>query len=401
MIDKLKNNFKLKVVAFVFSFLMWLYVMAEVDPILIKTYSSVPVNIQNMSEIERENLVISPDEDVSISIILRGRRSIISGIDKQNLVPYGRIETPVAGDNLVSLNIDRQPLVEYTMIPEKLSVSLEENVLVSKKISLKKSGKMKDGYKIISTSLNPVNTWISGPKSLIDRVSRLQANYNVDGKTANFNMKVNIIPVDKDGNRIDGVEVKDSQAYLNAVVSKYKTVTINPVITGELSSNLKLQDYKLLNESIEISGSESVVDKIDSISTLPFDLSKLEDGGIKSLQLDIPKNISVEFKDAKAEFNIIKLKSKEFLISKERIIVENKIQNLDISKNDLPENIKVKVNYFEDEETEKINAGNTQIIVNMQDYTTGLAEVSFRIEANYHYESIEIEPKSVAITGLE
>ena len=44
----LNQNLKMKIFAVIFAFFMWIYVMAEVDPIIIRDIDSVPINITNM-----------------------------------------------------------------------------------------------------------------------------------------------------------------------------------------------------------------------------------------------------------------------------------------------------------------------------------------------------------------
>ena len=72
------NNIGYKILAVVFSFLLWLVILNITDPEYTRTISNIPVQVVN------ENLVLDGDHVYTISsgdvtsIILTGKRSIIS-----------------------------------------------------------------------------------------------------------------------------------------------------------------------------------------------------------------------------------------------------------------------------------------------------------------------------------
>ena len=51
MINKLKYNSKIKIISLLSAMVLWMYVMAIVDPEETKLFENIPVTITNMKEI--------------------------------------------------------------------------------------------------------------------------------------------------------------------------------------------------------------------------------------------------------------------------------------------------------------------------------------------------------------
>ncbi|MCT4584502.1 MAG: CdaR family protein [Peptostreptococcaceae bacterium] len=407
LIKRLNNNFKIKLIAFFFAFFMWVYVMAEVDPIVIKNFTSLDVMIVNEELLNSKDMVLSPENEAKMNMILRGRRSILSHIKKEDLKPYIKITEPKLGENIFKINIDKLENIEYNIIDTKLKLEIEQKVEEERVITLVKEGKLPTSYEINRVLKNPSTTWIEGPKSVVEKVDKIQGNYDVSSKTDKFNFKTTLLPLDKEGNIVEGIKLKDSEAILNVYVDKVKHLPIKINMVNELSDDYLFHELTLMeDEKITIKGSKTKIDSINEIESRTIDLSALdmvkieEDNGELEVFLKIPYGIKANKTTVKAKLNFEKIKSKDLIISKERINIINKAQNLDISKNNFPKEIKVKVRYLQKDE-ELITQKDTQIIIDMKEYNEGIATLPFIVETNYPYESIEISPSEVKIGDLD
>ena len=93
----LNQNLKMKIFAVIFAFFMWIYVMAEVDPIIIRDIDSVPINITNMQELELLELTPEYGTDLNVRVSLRGRRSILNAQITRGIKAEGLINNPKEG----------------------------------------------------------------------------------------------------------------------------------------------------------------------------------------------------------------------------------------------------------------------------------------------------------------
>ena len=54
MINKLKDNTKIKIISLLSAVVLWIYVMAVVDPEETKLFENIPVTITNLNELEKK-----------------------------------------------------------------------------------------------------------------------------------------------------------------------------------------------------------------------------------------------------------------------------------------------------------------------------------------------------------
>ncbi len=398
MINIFKRNLKIKLISIFFAFFMWIYVMAEVDPILIRDFNNIPVNIININMLKEKNMIMDPEQNLQVNLILRGRRSLLKDINKSKMNIYGEIKTPKLGKNTVALHLDLPSNIEYSIIPSKLMINIEENVRVKKNIEIDKTGKLPESLKVSDITLTPKYTMIEGPKSLVSKVDKLVCKVNVENKSSNFYTKSQVSPIDKHGNKVEGIKIKDEYIDINVGIFKSKEVPVKIKLKGSLGESHKLLNATPNIQKITITGNKRDIDKITEVYTEELDLSNLGEDKNINLKINLPRNIKTNSEKINVNLEIGKLISKEFLISKNRIVYNNNIQNLDISKNDLPEQVKVKLVFLEDLE-KKINEEDIQLFVNLQESDSKISKFEIKYTIPHSVEKVEIEPKYVTIAS--
>ena len=78
MKQKLTHNLNLKVLAVLFSIIIWVIVVNIDDPVKNVQFDNVPIQVINESELTKENKVyeIKPGQEV-VDVTVSGRRSVI------------------------------------------------------------------------------------------------------------------------------------------------------------------------------------------------------------------------------------------------------------------------------------------------------------------------------------
>ena len=99
MIEKLKKNTKIKIISLLSAIVLWMYVMAVVDPEDTKLYEDIPITITNLNEINDLDLVVDPDEDLVASVYVKGNLSDLQKITAENINVYGTVNHPIEGQN--------------------------------------------------------------------------------------------------------------------------------------------------------------------------------------------------------------------------------------------------------------------------------------------------------------
>ena len=86
MKQKLTHNLNLKVLAVLFSIIIWIIVVNIDDPVKSVQFNDVQVTVTNESVLTDENLVYDIKEDQrTVDVTVSGRRSVIEDISKDNI----------------------------------------------------------------------------------------------------------------------------------------------------------------------------------------------------------------------------------------------------------------------------------------------------------------------------
>jgi len=395
--DLLRSNMKIKLVSLAFAFLMWIYVMAEVDPIITRDFSGVTPAISNAQDIKKQELIISPESSLDVKLVLRGRRSLLKDIDNGDVYVLGYVKNPHVGKNVVEISAQLPSGVTATIIPDKLVVDMEELSVQKKNVEIIIDKGAEDGVVVSGMQIDPEYTFVEGPKSLVSKVKSVVCNVDIKDKKTNFSSKYTLVPVDSQGREVEHVQLANKTAYVSLGIKAEKKVPVEIVTKGEAPESYRIKGLSAEPEFVTISGESEAVDKINKILTKPVSLSDIYSDKNIEVELALPENINSDIQKIKIGIDISKVVVENLYISKERISFLNNIQNLDISNNNIPEKVKVKVLYLE-EYKKNFKQDDIKLFVDLQDYNQKLAKLEIQAEAPDGVEILEIEPKN-AILG--
>ncbi|WP_099190337.1 CdaR family protein [Tepidibacter mesophilus] len=396
MIDIFKRNLKIKTISIFFAFFIWIYVMAEVDPIILKDYDEVAIKINNIDILQKNDMVLYPEPDSNAKIILRGRRSLIKDIQKNDLYIYTNLKSPKIGKNKLALDLDLPSNISYTIMPNSIDLNIEKNIYTKKDIKAEIVNGSNKHLKVDNISYSPKNTFIEGPKSLVEKVDRLICKVDLKNKSEDFHSKVQIIPVDKNGKAVQNIKVKDQYTYVDIGFTKTKEIPLILNLKGQMGEEYKLLGYDLSSKTINITGKINQIDNIKEIYTQEIDISNLKENKNINLDINIPQNINSDIKSVNVNFKVAKLISKNLTIPSKRIEYKDNIHNLDISKNNLPNDINVKVTYIE-EEGINIDEKDVQLFINMKEPEGNPSKFRIKYNIPIEVESVQISPEYVVI----
>lgn len=272
MKKKIMNNLDLKILAVLFSIILWLIVVNIDDPVKSVQFSGVEVQIMNGEELEEQGKVYEVlDGTGTVTVTITGRRSIVEDIAKENITAVADMKDLTSMDTLsieVTSNKYANEIDDIKCDQENVRLSIEDLERVQKVIEISVVGEPKDGYILgaVTTNLNQI--YLEGPESLIKQVSYAQAEIDVDGVTSNVSSSVPIKLYDSLGKVID-----DSRITMNI-----KTVSVNQEILMTKEVPLEFQvggtpaeGYALTGEitsdvqTVMIAGKKSVLEDVESI----------------------------------------------------------------------------------------------------------------------------------------
>lgn len=385
MIEKLKENTKIKLISLLSALVLWMYVVLVVDPQETKTFENVPVAITNMDELTNNDFVIYPEADLTTSIYITGKLSVLKNISKDDIRVYGTIINPKEGNNALYLKADISKGVSYEFKPDTLIISLEKVVEEKRSIDISVKGKYKDNVDTID--LEKDNIKILGPRSLVQQVQKLQAILTLDDDKDSFSTSLKLLPVDENGKEVKDVEIENSSVNVNVTLLVEKDVPISPIFTDE---NINKEQYKLSQNTVTIKGKKDIIDAITSINTQPIDATTLKVGESNNIELEVPNGVIID-RNTKITVQIEELKdlTSKFSYGKDDIEIRNN-SNIDISTLDIPENVEVNIEYSN--ELQNLNKSDITLYIDLSEQSDSYP---IKYESKFVFNSINISPDSI------
>ncbi|TDT52087.1 CdaR family protein [Fonticella tunisiensis] len=299
MANKEKQEIMLIIVSMFLAFILWIYVMGEENPLQTKVIRDIPVKLVNQEAISQLNLALVPEQNITVDITVKGRALSVNNVTPNDFV----VEADLAGyplrkgPNQVPFKIKSKPSTvdivdnnEYNLINVELDTYLEKTVPVIVNVL----GDVKEGYGYLKPECRPTEVLVSGPEKYVNSVVSVVGQVNLDNATTkDLNAVIPVKPQGRDGKTVPYVNVEPKNLNVNVPIKPSKTVPISVKTTGRLPEAKILKSIKPRIDSVTIIGDSNTLDKVKEITTVPFDLSKINSTSTRELFLNIPSGVWV------------------------------------------------------------------------------------------------------------
>ena len=392
MINKLKNNSKIKIISLLSAMVLWMYVMAIVDPEETKLFENIPVTITNKNELNERDLVIYPEQDLTTNIYVTGKLSNLKKVTKDDINVYGQINYPLEGNNEIYLKVSTSQRVNYDFKNPVMIVTLEKIISEDKSIKVDITGSGKNNVDNIMLQDNIDKVSISGPRSLVNKVKRVVGTVKVNGELNDFSQSIKLEPVDAKGKVVEGIELEKDSVNVNITLLTQKTVPITLKLSDNSESGV---NYTMSQNTVTIKGKKDIVDSINDIETQPVKLSEISPGTSKDIYLQVPSGITIETKYITIKKNSEENAVAEYTYTAEDIEIRNNIENIDKSKIKIPNSINVSIEYLQSEGS--INKDDIKLYIDLNEVSLEDNTCKIKYESIYEIEKINIDPDIVTI----
>lgn len=392
MINKLKNNSKIKIISLLSAMVLWMYVMAIVDPEETKLFENIPVTITNKNELNERDLVIYPEQDLTTNIYVTGKLSNLKKVTKDDINVYGQINNPLEGNNEIYLKVSTSQRVNYDFKNPVMIVTLEKIISEDKSIKVDITGSGKNNVDNIMLQDNIDKVSISGPRSLVNKVKRVVGTVKVSGESNNFSQSIKLEPVDANGKVVEGVELEKDSVNVNIILLAQKTVPITLKLSDNSESGV---NYTMSQNTVTIKGKKDIVDSINDIETQPVKLSEILPGTSKDIYLQVPSGITIETKYITIKKNSEENAVAEYTYTAENIEIRNNTENIDKSKIKFPNSINVSIEYLQS--IGSINKDDIKLYIDLNEVSLEDNTCKIKYESIYEIKKINIDPDTVTI----
>ena len=392
MIERLHKNTKIKIISLLSAIVLWMYVMAVVDPEDTKLYENIPITITNLNEIKDLGLVVDPDDNLVTSVYIKGKLSDLQKISANNIDVYGTVSNPIEGQNQLYLRASVNDKVTTEFKSDTIVINLEKSIEEEKNITVNITGVYKDN--VDKVDLDKTKVVVSGPRSSVDSVKYVQATFDankesVDTKSTELELKA----LDSEMNEVDHVTLEFNKVTAKVSYLQQKQVKINPIFSSNESNLVQDQDFTIIPSEINIKGKSDVINNIDSINTKIINVDELGTNN-KIVDLDIPDGINADKDSVTIKLiNKNKTKNSTFVYSGDDISLLNNEEDVSINDFEIPDDIIVKIQY--DNDSDRISKNDLKLYL---DLSEGIVSgTRYAITHNdINVKSITIEPSYIS-----
>jgi len=192
--DIVQHNLLVKICALVIAILLWLYVMNDQNPAIEGSYS-IPVSMADAPDGYRMHASAE-----TVTIRVRAPRSAFVAADRGDFHAKLNFADYAEGDK----NYPVETTIPYgfeliSTSPDKITVSLDRIVQKSFKVDVMTSGTPASGVAVDKISQTVAAATVEGPRSEVDRVTRIVAHVNLGGQGQDFSVAAPLLAMNSDG----------------------------------------------------------------------------------------------------------------------------------------------------------------------------------------------------------
>lgn len=394
MKERLTNNFGIKLLSLFLAAVMWIVIINLDDPVITRTYQNIPVDITNESAIASLGKVYDIVEGRTVSVTVKGKRSIVdkikaadlkASVDLSNISSFNKVEITASCEKYAYENL------EITAKPKLMQITLETRGEKQVNVKVITTGTPAEGYSVGMIEAKPVMLAISGAKSVVARIEEARVTVDVSGETETFTRR-DLEPklYDAQGKEIDASRLTFNKKTVSAKVNilKTKSVPVEVKTTGTPAHGYGVYQIDYEPKMIEIAGSDEELARIKSIP-LEIDVNDVIADVEETILLAdyLPKGIRlVENVEAiVAKVTVKPMETREFYLDTTEIAVENIPEGMEFSFTSPETPVRLRIMGME-EELNRFTVSDLGAYIDLEGLGEGThkAEVFFSLNEELH-----------------
>jgi YbbR domain-containing protein len=156
-------------------------------------------------------------------------------------------------------------------------------------------GPLPEGIELGPVRVEPALAAVTGASSRVQNVRTIEGRFVVDASGINIDQDVAIEAFDELGAIVSGVETEPASVRATADVDfqrAYATLPVIPELVGEPAQGRRVDNVSVLPATVTVSGENPAVRQLESISTMPVDISGQSVELVTEVPLALPMEVT-------------------------------------------------------------------------------------------------------------
>lgn len=297
MNEKLINkDITKKILSVLLALLLWVYVITEQNPDVIKDIS-IPIRLINTVFLEESNMVLvnSPDS-FRMTVKVKGKNKVLEKLNENTVDAVADMAGHnLKGDNFLKININGIPedVNILQRSSDSLKVVLEPKINFQKSVQVNLMGDPTLGLAAMTVSMIPNDVVIMGAESQLHKINAVRVDVDIAGAKGDIKRVLPVRVLDENGKDIKDITVIPENVEVNIPIGNTKTVTLETDVSGQPAEGYKINAVSVEPKELLIAGKQQILEGIKSLKTEKIDISNGTADVSKEVGLVIPEGIEI------------------------------------------------------------------------------------------------------------
>ena len=419
MKKKMGNNISLKILSVVIAVVVWLLVVNIDNPIGTKSFVISDIQILNEAYVDADGKMCMQDsEQTPIRVTVRAQRKVLDKITVNDLRATADLQQAVSLDTdpvmvPITVTCDKLSPGNIEVTPNNLSLHLEDKDTQEFVVNVTTNNTKPDKrYEVGSLTSNPEKIKITGPKSLINKIDKVNASIDVDGASEDVTQETEVKIIDKNGEEFSDTDagyLNISKVYVTARLWKVQTdVKISAEYTGTPASGYQVESVSTTPNVISIAGSEEALNDLKNqnntiwISGSAVDISGQDSDFEAKINISdyLPEGLKLtsdSSEDVFVRVNILPEGSSACEVQTKNITVENQPEGMQVAFDTAK--IEVRVKKAEDDLAD-LTEKDIRASIDLEGKEEGSYEVPVKVSVPKGYELVDEVTTGVEVSRV-
>lgn len=301
MIRWLLENVGLMLLAVIIAVVVWIAQEWERDPILENVYDQkIPVEVENRPY--GTDLVDGWEQDVTVR--LRAPNSVWNRLTPGDIKAFLDVspnQSPLEPGEYwveVQVSVDLDPAILLEVEPKFLKIELEPIRSVTVPIFVEVQGEPDLGYEAQAPIVVSDTVKVQGLASQVDQVAEAVTRISLRGLRETWEgLAPALIPVDAQGNRVNGVTMEPSQIQVSVPIRplpNVKEMSVTWTQVGQPAAGYHVTNVGIEPPVVRVRGPVFILNELPGfLTTVPISIEGRTESVVERLSLELPAGVSM------------------------------------------------------------------------------------------------------------
>lgn len=325
----MKNKLLTALLSVGIAVVLWLYVVTVVSPNSDNHYHNVPITVQGEAVLQDRGLMITSGELPKVSLHLEGNRTDLNkinssnisiGVDVSGIGEPGRYDLSLTQPNFLT-DVANTAITVLSKAPGTVTVEVDRRISKPVPVDIQYNGTLPENYMADkeNRALDYENITITGPQTVVDQIAMARIEVDLTDQIESLSGQYQYTLCNEKGEPVDAkmivTDVEVVSLTLKIVRVKEVALTVAVVDGGGATKDTSV--VTLDPAVILVSGSDSLLEDLESLEVGTINLSEISGDEILLLPIKLPEGITNEtgVNEVKVDVKFPKLATKELTVT--------------------------------------------------------------------------------------